>query len=144
MKVVIYLVYLTFILYSCTPINKQHGYLMEDMLSSSGEMTQFVPGTTSKNDVFLILGSPSIKISDINNIWIYLISLKTQNIFENDDIVFQSIYRFEFNNKGVLISKNTYNKENFTEIAFSDEKTRVIADSYGLADQLYDSFTRGQ
>lgn len=144
MKVVIYLVYLTFILYSCTPINKQHGYLMEDMLSSSGEMTQFVPGTTSKNDVFLILGSPSIKISDINNIWIYLISLKTQNIFENDDIVFQSIYRFEFNNKGVLISKNTYNKENFTEIAFSDEKTRVIVDSYGLADQLYDSFTRGQ
>ena len=144
MKPVIYLVCLTFLLYSCTPINKQHGYLIEDVLSSSGEMTQFIPGSTSKNDVFLILGSPSIKISDINNIWIYLISLKTQNIFENDDIVFQSIYRFEFNNKGVLISKNTYNKENFTEIAFSDEKTRVIADSYGLADQLYDSFTRGQ
>ncbi len=144
MKPVIYLVCLTFLLYSCTPINKQHGYLIEDVLSSSGEMTQFIPGSTSKNDVFLILGSPSIKISDINNIWIYLISLKTKNVFENDNIVFQSIYRFEFNSQGVLVSKETYNEENFTEIAFSSEKTRVIVDSYGFADQLYDSFTRGQ
>ena len=79
MKVIVFLVYLVLILYSCSPINKQHGYLLEDVLTSSDEMLQFIPGSTSKKDVFATLGSPSIKISDVNNIWIYLISLKTKN-----------------------------------------------------------------
>ena len=32
----------------------------------------------------------------------------------------------------------------FNKIAFSNEKTKVIRDAYGITDQLYDAFTRGQ
>jgi len=144
MKVFFFLISLIPILYSCSPINKQHGYLYEDIVSSAEELSQFKLKTTTESDVLLALGSPSIKISDINNIWIYLVSLKEQKIFENDEVIFQSVIRLEFNRNGSLISKKFINEEDFTEIVFSDDKTRVITDNYGITDQIYESFIRGQ
>ena len=144
MKVFFFLIYLIAILYSCSPINKQHGYLYQDILSTTEELSQFKLKTTTDSDVLLALGSPSIKISDINNIWIYLVSLKEQKIFENDEVIFQSVIRLEFNRNGSLISKEFINEEDFTEIAFSNDKTRVITNNYGITDQIYDSFIRGQ
>ena len=144
MKVFFFLIYLIPILYSCSPINKQHGYLYEDIVSSAEEMSQFKLKSTTESDVLLALGSPSIKISDVNNIWIYLVSLKEQKIFENDEVIFQSVIRLEFNRNGSLISKKFIDEEDFTEIAFSNDKTRVITDNYGITDQIYESFIRGQ
>jgi hypothetical protein len=63
---------------------------------------------------------------------------------ESDDIVYQSIFRFEFNNKGILVSKYVTDEQAYTEIAFSKDKTRVVTDNYGIAEQLYESFTRSQ
>ena len=144
MKVIFFLIYLIPILYSCSPINKQHGYLYEDMVNSAEELSQFNLESTTESDVLLALGSPSIKISDINNIWIYLVSLKEQKIFENDEILFQSVIRFEFNKDGLLVSKKLINERDFTEIAFSNDKTRIITNNYGITDQIFESFTRGQ
>ena len=142
MKVIFSLIFIIF--YNCSPINKQHGYLLEDVIGSTNQMSQFTNGTTTESDIFKTLGSPSIKISDINNIWIYLISMKKQNVLESDNIVFQSIFRFEFDNEGILISKYFTNEQAFTEIDFSKDKTRVVSENYGVAEQLYESFTRGQ
>ena len=144
MRIIFILIFSIIITYSCAPINKQHGYLIEDVISSSDEMLQFSLGESNENDVYLALGSPSIEISDINNVWIYLISMKRENVFESDQILYQSIFRFEFDENGLLISKDFMNESDFTEIAFSTEKTRVITDTYGITDQIYQSFTRGQ
>ena len=144
MKIFFFLIYLISVLYSCSPINKQHGYLYEDIVSSVEEMSHFKLKTTTESDVLLALGSPSVKISDINNIWIYLVSLKEQKIFESDEVIFQSVIRFEFNRSGSLISKKFINEEDFTEIAFSDDKTRVITNNYGITDQIYETLIRGQ
>ena len=107
-------------------------------------MSQFSTGSTSESDIFSTLGSPSIEIKDINNIWIYLISLKEKNVFEEDDIIYQSIFRFEFDENKILVSKDFLNEDNFKQINFSDNKTRVITNNYGLADQIYETFIRGQ
>tara|TARA_Y200000002_G_scaffold314736_1_gene272630 strand:- start:17 stop:361 length:345 start_codon:yes stop_codon:yes gene_type:complete len=114
------------------------------MIISSDSLSHFNLETTTENDILQTLGSPSIIISDINNVWIYLVSIKEENVFEDDDVMYQSIMRYEFDNNGKLLSKEFLDKENFTEIAFSKEKTKVVSDNFGLADQLYDSFTRGQ
>ena len=144
MKITLPIIFIFLILYNCSPINKQHGYLLEDVIRSNEEMSQFIEGTTTASDIFSALGSPSVEISDINNIWIYLISMKKQNVFESDNIIFQSIFRFEFDNEGILVSKFFANEQAFTEIAFSNDKTRVVRENYGLTEQIYDSFTRGQ
>ena len=144
MKVILLLVYFILFIYNCSPINKQHGYLIEDVINSSEEMSEFSLGSTTENDIFKSLGSPSIEIRDINNIWIYLISVKQKNVFDEDDMLFQSILRFEFDENGTLITKEFSNEEEFNEIQFSKDKTRVITDSYGITDQIFETFTRGQ
>jgi len=135
---------LLLILYSCSPINKQHGYLLDDFLVSSEKISKFELKNTTKNDVFDAMGSPSIEIQDVENVWIYLLSLKEKKVFDQDELLFQSIYRFEFDNSGILIEQTFLTADNFNKIAFSTDKTRVERNAYGITDQLYDAFTRGQ
>ena len=135
---------LLLILYSCSPINKQHGYLLDDLLVSSEKISKFEVKNTTKNDVFNAMGSPSIEIQDIENVWIYLLSLKERKVFDEDELLFQSIYRFEFDNSEILIEQTFLTADNFNKIAFSSDKTRVERNAYGITDQLYDAFTRGQ
>ena len=144
MKLIFFIISSIILTYSCSPINNQHGYILEDVVNSANSLSQFNLETTTENEILQTLGSPSIIISDVNNIWIYLVSIKQENIFENDNIIYQSIMRYEFDNNGKLLSKKYLNRDDFTEIAFSRDKTRVLSDNYGLADQLYESFTRGQ
>ena len=143
MKLYLLLV-LSLILYSCSPINKQHGYLIDDFIMSSDSISKFSEGNTTKSDIFQIMGSPSIEIFDVNDVWIYLLSIKENKVFDQDEIEFQNIYRFEFDVAGVLEKKEVIDNQSFNQIAFSKEKTRVIRDAYGITDQLYDAFTRGQ
>ena len=135
---------LSLILYSCSPINKQHGYLIDDFLMSSNSISGFSEGNTTKSDIFAAMGSPSIEIFDVNDVWIYLLSVKEKKVFEQDEIQFQNIFRFEFNSSGILKNKEIMDNQTFTQLTFSKEKTRVVRDAYGITDQLYDAFTRGQ
>ncbi len=138
------LIILSLIFYSCSPINKQHGYLIDDFLMSSDSISKFSEGNTTKSDIFTVMGSPSIEIFDVNDVWIYLLSIKEKKVFEQDINGFQNIYRFEFDDSGVLVKKEAVDTQSFNQIAFSKEKTRVIRDAYGITDQLYEAFTRGQ
>ena len=131
-------------IYSCSSINKQHGYLLDDVLSSSKKMSNFKEKSTTKEDIYSVMGSPSIEINDVENTWIYLISLKEKNVFEADKNVFQSIYKFSFNDKDILIKKEIVTQDSFNEIAFSTDETEVERNAYSISDQLYDAFTRGQ
>ena len=140
----LFILLLSLILYSCSPINKQHGYLLDDFLMSSDSISQFSLKNTSKSDIFRVMGSPSIEIFDVNDVWIYLVSIKEKKVFEEDEIKFQNIFRFEFDTAGMLKKQDFISKENYNQIAFSRDKTRVIRDAYGITDQLYDAFTRGQ
>ena len=138
------LLVLSLILYSCSPINKQHGYLIDDFLMSSDSISKLSVGKTTKSDIYEIMGSPSIEVFDVNNVWIYLLSIREKKVFEQDQIDFQNIYRFEFDNSGFLKKKEIIDNQSFKQIVFSRDKTRVIRDAYGITDQLYDAFTRGQ
>ena len=97
---------ISLVFYSCSPINKQHGYLVDDLVMSSDKISDFSEGKTTKTTIFQTLGSPSIEIYDVNDVWIYMVSVNEENIFDNDEIKFQNIYRFEFDNNSFLIKKS--------------------------------------
>ena len=117
---------------------------MDDFLVSSEKISKFEVKNTTKNDVFNAMGSPSIEIQDVENVWIYLLSLKERKVFDEDELLFQSIYRFEFDNSGILIEQTFLSDDSFNKITFSSDETRVERNAYGITDQLYDAFTRGQ
>ena len=144
MRFSIIITLISLFIYSCSSINKQHGYLLDDVLSSSKKMSNFKEKSTTKADIYSVMGSPSIEINDIENTWIYLISLKEKNVFEADKNVFQSIYKFSFNDKDILIKKEIVTQDSFNEITFSTDETEVERNAYSISDQLYDAFTRGQ
>ena len=131
-------------IYSCSPINKQHGYLMDDFLYSSDQIANFEVGKTTNNEIFSAMGSPSIEIADINNVWIYLISIKEKKVFDDDTLLFQNVVRFEFNKQGSLLNKAILTQDDFKNISFASEITKVDRNAYSITDQLYDAFTRGQ
>ena len=135
---------LLIILYSCSPVNKQHGYLLDDFLDSSEKISKFEVKITTKNDVFNAMGSPSIEIQDVENVWIYLLSLKEKKVFDEDALIYQSIYRFEFDDNELLVDQTLLTADNFNKIVFSSEETQVEENAYGFTDQLYDAFTRSQ
>ena len=144
MKIIFITLSALIFLYNCSPVNKQHGYLIDDLILSSENISKFTPGVTTKSDIYATMGSPSIEIKDINNVWIYLISVKQKNVFEEDEITYQSVFRYEFDENGLLTEDGMQTINEFNKIAFSNEKTKVIRDAYGITDQLYDAFTRGQ
>ena len=125
-------------------MNKQHGYLIDDVLISSEKISKFQVNITTSDDVYNAMGSPSIEIDDVDNVWIYLISVQEKKTFEEDELLFQNIYRFVFNDKNILIDSNILTEENFNKISFSTDKTTIRRDAYGITDQLYDAFVRGQ
>ena len=107
------------LLYSCSPINKQHGYLLDDLLISSEKISNFELNVTSRDEIYNTLGSPSIEIDDVDFVWIYLLSLKEKKVFEEDTLLFQNILRFAFNDEGKLIDQTALTADNYNKISFS-------------------------
>ena len=142
LKFIIYLLFL-FLIYSCAPINKKHGYMLDDIMYAIDEIEALNLEKSHKNHVLEALGSPSIKIRDVDDVWIYLISVKEEKVFEKDKINFQQILRYQFDEGGNVNSFEIFDQRNFTAIAFSNKKTTITRDAYGISDQIYDAFTRG-
>ena len=68
--------------------------------------------------------SPSIEIFDVNDVWIYLVSIKEKKVFEQDEIEFQNIYRFEFNSSKILKKKKELSMVVDLINSFSKEKNK--------------------
>ena len=140
------IVYTTLIIFlnSCSPIVKTHGYKIENPDIFVDLVTDLGSKLNSKEDVIKNFGTPSIKVEDINNTWIYLVSNKKKNIFKKDEIDFQFIIKFTFDDNDQLLQNEIIDKSLINEISFSRDKTRIPSSSYDLADQIIDSFTRGR
>jgi outer membrane protein assembly factor BamE (lipoprotein component of BamABCDE complex) len=124
---------------SCAPVIKPHGYQLEDILLQEPQII----GTSTKDDVLTSYGSPSIKIEDVSNTWLYLTSTKEKKVFTKDEFQEQIIFAFNFNDSNILISQEIYDKDNILEIEFDGDQTYNYGSNYSILDQLYDAFTRG-
>ena len=143
-QVIVYTTLLIF-LNSCSPILQSHGYKMENTTNIADLLSDIKSSNTSnKDDIIKLYGNPSIKISDVDQTWIYLISEKKKNVFKKDEVRFQFVLSFKFDDQGNVINKNLVDQQSINLIAFSKDKTKVPSSSYNLADQLIQSFTRGQ
>ena len=102
----------------------------------------FEVGKTTNNEIFSAMGSPSIEIADINNVWLSYFN-KEKSIWWRY-FTFENVVRFEFNKQGSLLNKAILTQDDFKNISFASEITKVDRNAYSITDQLYDAFTRGQ
>ena len=83
---------------------------------------------SNKNDIIKLIGPPSTQSVFDNEVFIYierktssskLLKLGKKELIKNDVLI------LELNNKGILISKNFYNKNDMNNIAFDNEITDI-------------------
>jgi outer membrane protein assembly factor BamE (lipoprotein component of BamABCDE complex) len=139
MKLTHIILILSFFFTSCAPIIKPHGYQLEDILQSEPQTI----GTSTKEDLEASYGSPSIKIEDVGNTWIYLATSKQKKVFVKDEFQEQLIFTFNFDDNNILISQEVYDQNQMLSFKYDNNKTYDYGTNYNILDQIYDAFTRG-
>ena len=83
---------------------------------------------SNKNDILTIIGPPSTKSTFDNDVYIYIekktsssrvTKLGKKKLLKNDVLV------LEIDNKGILLSKKFYNKEDMQKIEFDANETEI-------------------
>ena len=139
MKLTYILITISIFFTSCAPVIKHHGYQLEDIMLTNPK----VVGTTSKSDIYASYGSPSLKIEDVGNTWLYITTVKEKKVFSRDEFKEQIIFAFSFDDSDVLVSQEIYDKNKMLDIEYNKKETYNYGSNYSILDQLYDAFTRG-
>jgi|TARA_B100000959_G_scaffold90711_1_gene96465 outer membrane protein assembly factor BamE (lipoprotein component of BamABCDE complex) len=122
------IIILTFLLLSnCNrnPVINTHGVPFLDI-----KQKNLIIQETNKNDVKKVLGHPSTVAIFDNSIWIYIERTRTrgkllkfgQNITSKNNVL-----ALEFNEYGILIRKNFYNKSQINKINFTKDTTATVS-----------------
>ena len=139
MKLSYLFVFLSLFLITCAPVIKPHGYQLEDILLNEPQKI----GISTKSDLIEAFGSPSIKIEDIGNTWLYLATTKERKVFSKDEFKDQIVFVFNFDSEDILVSQEIYDQEQVLNFNYNKNKTYNFGSNYSILDQLYDAFTRG-
>ena len=122
MKILL-LIIILILLQNCS-INKKtlhHGVKNLDYKQS-----KLIINETNKNDIIKLIGPPSTKSAFDNDVYIY-IEKKTSNSkltkLGKTELLINNVLILEVNDKGVLVSKKLYNKEDMMKIKFSEDKS---------------------
>ena len=121
---------LWFALTSCNlkPVEKSNGIQNLDNRTSL-----LIPGETNKNDVIKIFGETLIKEISDEDKWTYFETIERKTLGKNK-IIKNTILILEFNNKGILKTKKTLNKDDFNKVVFDSSETISLG--------LNDSFSK--
>jgi outer membrane protein assembly factor BamE (lipoprotein component of BamABCDE complex) len=123
-KIIIIVIFL--LLSNChqNPVIKTHGVPFLNI-----KQKNLIIKETNKNDVKKILGHPSTVAFFDNSIWIYIERTRTrgkllkfgQNVTSKNNVL-----ALEFNEYGILIKKDFYNKNQINKINFTKNTTDTI------------------
>ena len=138
MKLIYIFIIISVVLFGCSPIIKPHGYYIEDILYN-----EIIDLGASKQDVFKSLGSPSVKVEDVDNTWLYITNTKEQKIFSEDVLLAQMVFSFKFDKHDILIEQSVYETNEANDLIQDSMQTSTGESNYSVIDQIIDAFTRG-
>jgi outer membrane protein assembly factor BamE (lipoprotein component of BamABCDE complex) len=123
-KIIIILIFLLLSNCNQNPVIKTHGIPFLDI-----KQKKLIIKTTNKNDVRKILGPPSTVAIFDNSIWIYIERTRTrgkllkfgQNVTSKNNVL-----ALEFNEYGILIKKDFYDKNQINKINFVKNTTDIV------------------
>ena len=124
-KITIILIFLLLSNCNRNPVINTHGVPFLDI-----KQKNLIIQETNKNDVKKVLGHPSTVAIFDNSIWIYIERTRTrgkllkfgQNITSKNNVL-----ALEFNEYGILIRKNFYNKNQINKINFTKDTTATVS-----------------
>lgn len=121
----------TFLLGACQPTIRNHGYLIDQ-----ASMNRVVPGQTSREEVYQLLGSPSSLATFDDRRWYYISQRTEQMSFYSRDIIGQDVYTVEFDERGLVSDVAQLDLDDAQEVDPSSDKTRTLGKELNLLEQL--------
>ena len=103
---------------------KHHGVHFLDKKQLKLKITE-----TNKNDTRKILGPPSTESSFDNDIWIYIERKTTVSNIRSlgkKKLLVNNVLVLEFDQRGLLLKKDFYNKDQMNNIKIAQNKTKVL------------------
>ena len=103
---------------------KHHGVHFLDKKQTKLKITE-----TNKNDTREILGPPSTESSFDNDIWIYIERKTTVSNIRSlgkKKLLVNNVLVLEFDQRGLLLKKDFYNKDQMNNIKIAQNETKVL------------------
>ena len=93
------------------------------------KQTKLKISETNKNDATIILGPPSTKNIFENDIWIYIERKTTVSELKTlgrKKLIINNVLVLEFDNRGLLVKKEFYDKNQMNDLKISQNNTNVL------------------
>ena len=123
-KLLLFLILLLNINCSLNDVVKHHGVHFLDKKQTKLKITE-----TNKNDTRNILGPPSTESSFDNDIWIYIerkTTVSNVSSLGKKKLLVNNVLVLEFDQRGLLLKKDFYNKDQMNNIKISQNETKVL------------------
>ena len=123
-KLLLLLILLLNINCSLNNVVKHHGVHFLDKKQTKLKITE-----TNKNDTRKILGPPSTESSFDNDIWIYIERKTTVSNIRSlgkKKLLVNNVLVLEFDQRGLLLKKDFYNKDQMNNIKIAQNETKVL------------------
>ena len=123
-KLLLLLILLLNINCSLNNVVKHHGVHFLDKKQTKLRITE-----TNKNDTRKILGPPSTESSFDNDIWIYIERKTTVSNIRSlgkKKLLVNNVLVLEFDQRGLLLKKDFYNKDQMNNIKIAQNETKVL------------------
>lgn len=104
--------------------------------------TQLEPGQQTRQDVQLILGTPSTTSSFGPETWYYISALTTQYAFYSVEEIERDVYALSFDERGILQEVKTYGLDDGEDIQVVERETPTMGREFSLIEQLIGNLGR--
>ena len=105
-------------------------------------LAQLQPGEQTRQDVQVILGTPSHVASFDGETWFYISALTTQYAFYAVEELERDVYVLTFDDRGILTEVKNYGLEDGEEIQVVERETPTMGREFSLIEQLIGNLGR--
>ena len=126
MRIRLFIIIIILFLSSCSlnKVVKHHGVHFLEKKQKKIEIF-----SNNSNDVRSLLGPPSTKNSFDNDIWIYIerkTTVSQVRTLGKRKLLLNNVLILEFDNRGLLVKKEFFNKDQMNKIKISNNETQVL------------------
>ncbi len=121
----------------CSPTVATHGHRLDE-----AALAQVEPGTTSREQVQSLLGSPSSLSTFDEDAW-YYVSQRTERLsFYQEETVAQDVVTISFDDRGIVSDVDRHGLERAFEVTPVDRKTRTAGNELNVFEQFVGNIGR--
>ena len=105
-------------------------------------LTQLLPGEQTRQDVQLILGTPSTVSTLGDETWYYISAVTTQYAFYSTEEIDRNVYALSFDERGILQEVKNLGLEDGEDLQIVQRETPTMGREFSLIEQLIGNLGR--